>query len=216
MKRLTGIVVAGLLSCGYAGAQGPMRGEMHGMAPQGIDRETIITRVLNSPETAAKVGLSKEQVEKLKSVQFEFQKKEVALKADAETAKLDMQQAMSQEKVDKAAALKAFDKVAEKETALRRAGMEHMLDMKEIAGPEVVKKVQDMIRERMSRSWNKAEQPGQTQTPRGDAPVMQQRGNFRGMVPQQGGESRPWLRQQIRQPRTDAPPAAAPAPKNEG
>ena len=81
MKRLTGIVVAGLLSCGYAGAQGPMRGEMHGMAPQGIDRETIITRVLNSPETAAKVGLSKEQVEKLKSVQFEFQKKEVALKA---------------------------------------------------------------------------------------------------------------------------------------
>lgn len=181
-----------------------MRGQGPG-GPGGMERGEILKRVLENPEIAKKAGVTEEQIKKIKDGQLAFEKKAIGLRAEAETAKLELREQMEAAKQDRDAIGKAFDAVAAKEAALRKAEMFRMLDVKDALGEETIGKIKGMVREHLAQ---RMQQGGF-----GGAPLLQRRMG----APQQPGDApnnvtRPWLRgQQPGQPQGQ-PPAEAPRP----
>lgn len=158
---------------------GPGGGEMRG--PGGMDRGEILRHVIENPEMAKKVGITGEQIEKIKEGEFAFEKQMIQLRADAEATKLEVRHLMEADKVDRDAVSKAIDAAGAKELALRKAGLLRELDVKETLGKETIEKIRGAVREH-----------------------MMQRGGQGGPGPQgQGGgnqNARPWLRGQMPPP----------------
>ena len=196
---------------GCPGGQCPQPGGfgMRGHGPGGMDRGEILKRVLENPEVAKKAGVTEEQIKKIKDGQLAFEKKAIGLRADAETARLELREQMEAAKQDRDAIGKAFDAVAAKEAALRKAELLRMLDVKDALGEETLGKIKGMVREHLAK---RIQQTGPGGAPMGGAPMMQRRMG----APQQPGAApnvtRPWLRgQQPVQPQGQ-PPAEAPRP----
>lgn len=126
-----------------------------GMQPGGeqpkFDRGEILKHIVENPEMAKKVGLTEDQVAKLKDGQFAHEKNMIELRAKAETTKLDVRKLMEAAKVDREAVSKAIDAAAAAESAARKADVMHMLDVKETIGPDVMKKIHETVRERLQR-----------------------------------------------------------------
>ena len=190
---------------------GEMRDGMHGgMCQEGMcGQVAMLARLVQNPESAKQAGLTDDQIAKLKDGQFEFEKKMITLRSESEVAKLDVKHLMESDTPDRAAVEKAIDAAGQKELALRKSEILHMVDVKTTLGADTIKKLKEfakqhhpqmgagmtgehpMIRERMQQ-------------------MMQQRGGQQG---QSGQVTRPWLRGQMQPPASQpTAPAAAPAP----
>lgn len=227
---LVGATVVGVAAWAEPGVRGDREGRMPGprMQPGGpgglrgpggpggpgeVDRGEILKRVLGNPEIAKKAGVTEEQIRKIKASQLEFEKKSITLRAEAELARLEMRQLMDADKTDRDAIGKAFDAVAAKETALRKAEMLRMFDVKDALGDETLDKIKGMVREHLAKRMAHA-----GGTP-GERPMLQRRMDGQGphgFAPPGDQNARPWLRGQPRggPGGRPTPPPPPDAPRN--
>lgn len=147
---------------GMRGPLGQQMGPRAGGEPPKLDRGEILKHIVANPEMAKKVGLSDDQVAKLKDGQFAHDKNMIELRAKAETTKLDVRKLMEAAKVDRDAVSKAIDAAAAAESAARKAEVMHGLDVRETIGPDVMKKIHETVRERLQRGamGGRGPQPG--------------------------------------------------------
>ena len=86
-------------------------------------------------------GATDEQVAKLREQIYQARKQMISLHAEKEQAEIEVQHLMMQDKVDREAVLKAVEKLGAVKTSLHRLRIQQQLDMREIVGPDVARKV---------------------------------------------------------------------------
>ena len=171
---------------GFAGRVAGMPG-----GQGGFNREEIFKHVLENPELAKRLGVTEEQVKKIKESQFTLEKQMITMRADAEAAKLEVRHLMEGDKVDRDAIGKAIDAAAAKEATLRKTEILRMIDVKEILGSDTIKKIKDTVRERMAERMRQSGATGNAhpwlqQFRRGEG--QPQRGSPQGATPRDGGD----------------------------
>jgi hypothetical protein len=176
------------------------RPQMGAMMQRGAD---MLLGALASPETREKLGVSEEQVAKLKELRQDTEKRMIDLRADVEKAHLTLRSAMQAEAPDVENVEKAIDAALKAENAVRKAELLTMVKAEKIVGPEATKKIREHAAERMRTAMQR--------NPQGGGPNPQGGPFQRGRAlrdapaggPPQGGD-RPWQRRPM------APPEDAP------
>jgi len=133
---------------GGPGGDGPGigGGQGHGPGPG-----MILQRVLENEALAKKVGLTDEQIATLKGSLLETQKQMIKLRAESELAELDVRRLMGEDQVDRAAVMKAIEAAGAAHTAIRKAGAEERLKVREIVGQETLDKIREHMADRMGK-----------------------------------------------------------------
>lgn len=144
------------------GPMGPPGGE------QKFDRGEVLRHILSNPEVAKRIGVTDDQIAKIKDLQFTHEKAMIDLRAKAESAKLDVRKLMESEKADRDALSKAIDAAAASESAARKAEILHMLDIKETLGADTMKKIKEGVREHLQRGGMGGRGPQQGPGPQGE------------------------------------------------
>ncbi len=205
---LTSCVVGGISLAAVAWAEGPEPMEGDGPRPPMRERmaermgdregggqpgrELLLRAVLQNPELAAKVGLSEAQVKTIREAAYAQREQLVKLRSDAELARMQVEKLSSADKVDKDALMKAIDAAGQQEIAVKKAEMAFQLQVKELVGPEVMKKLRETMKEQFAERRAKG------------GPEGEGRGEFRR--PNAGGGERPqapWMQDKMEGP----PPA---------
>lgn len=156
---ISGIVAA--LACASvamaepgAGRGGEGRGP-HGGGPgfgggQGPGAGMLLQRVLQNEALAKKVGLTDEQIAALKTSLHETQKQMIKLRSDVELAELEVRRLMGEDNVDRAALMQALDAAGAAQTAMRKAGADERLKLREIVGQETLDKIRALVADRVA------------------------------------------------------------------
>lgn len=142
---------------GFGGGDGP--GPAAGM---------MLQRVLQNEQMAKKLGLTDEQIATLKSSLLETQKQMIKLRAESELAELEVRRLMGEEQVDRAAVMKAIDAASAAHTAIRKAGVEERLKVRETLGQETLDKIREHMADRMGKRGGQDGDRRQGRGPRGD------------------------------------------------
>ena len=146
---------AGMLEPG--GPRGPMgpavRGEFghergrFGRFERGR-REFALSRLLSDPEIQQKVGISAEQVAKIRQQESAFRKTEIRQRADMQVKEVDLRDLLAADKPDRAAIDSTLQQISASRLALEKTRIGFRLDMKEALTPEQRQKLRDALRER--------------------------------------------------------------------
>lgn len=203
---LTSCVVGGISLAAVAWAEGPEQMEGDGPRPPMRERmaermgeregggqpgrEMALRAVLQNPELAAKVGLSEEKVKAIREAGYAQREQLVKLRSEAELSRMQVEKLSSADKVDKDALMKAIEAAGQQEIAVKKAEMAFQLQVKEMVGPEVMKKIRETMKEHL------AERRAQAGGPGGEG-----RGEFRR--PNAGGGDRPqapWMQDKMEGP----------------
>jgi len=133
---------------GGPGGGGPGIGGGQGHGPKA---GMILQRVLQNEALAKKAGLTDEQIATLKGSLLETQKQMIKLRAESELAELEVRRLMDEDKVDRAAVMKAIDAASAAHTAIRKAGVEERLKVRETIGQETLNKIRELASDRMGK-----------------------------------------------------------------
>lgn len=125
---------------------------MGGPGQQDGAAKHMLMRMLDNPDKAREFGISPEQAKALKASFHEMEKKMVSLRADVETAELDVRELMEQDDPDEAALMAAIEKVGQARTAVQKTLAQQRLAVGKIVSPETMKKVRERVQERMRQS----------------------------------------------------------------
>jgi Spy/CpxP family protein refolding chaperone len=128
---------------GGRGAGGP-GGSRGGFGP-GMGAEMLA----HNPDLAKELGVTDEQIAALKTASYAHEQQTIKLRADFEAAQLEVRKLMEADTPDKAAVLAAVENAGKAGTELRKAQVSHMLQVREIVGKDVTKKLRAELRERM-------------------------------------------------------------------
>lgn len=154
-------------------------------------REMVLRAVLQNPELAAKVGLSEDKVKAIREAAFAQREQMVKLRSEAELSRMQVEKLSSADKVDKDAVMKAIDAAGQAEVAIKKAEVGFELQVKEMVGPEVIKKIRETMKEHLAeRRANAGGEGGEG------------RGEFRRPNAGGGRPQAPWM-----QDKMEAPPA---------
>jgi Spy/CpxP family protein refolding chaperone len=155
---LTAVVVAVSLATVAMAAPGPGGGRegrdgpgIGGGRGHGPGPGMMLQRVLENEALAKKVGLTDEQIATLKSSLLETQKQMIKLRAESELAELEVRRLMGEDKIDRAAVMKAIDAASAAHTAVRKAGVEERLKVRETIGQETLDKIREQAADRMGK-----------------------------------------------------------------
>jgi len=116
--------------------QGPGKGEMkmkHRPSPEQIAKE---------------LGLTAEQSAAMRTAQETFQVQMIDLKANAQKARLEVRKLVNQDTVDREAVMKAVEAEGAAGLAMRKAVVEHQINIREIIGPEKAAQLREKRQER--------------------------------------------------------------------
>jgi len=152
---------------GPRGRMGPGAERREGFerGPRGGHREFALSRLLSDPEIQQKVGISAEQVAKIRQQESTFRKAEIRQRADAEVKRIDLRDMLSAEKPDRAAIDRQLQDISASQLAMEKARIDFRLNMKEALTPEQREKLRQAVRER----WEARRGPGM-RGPRGARP----------------------------------------------
>lgn len=184
MKSLMVAVVAAL--CCAAFAEGPEGGAPHkggprggmgrGMGPgmmQGMGAGMMmadpIVRIATNPNSAEKLGLSEEQVEKLKKVGQDKEKR----REESEKMRAAMEKQaklMSAEKIDEAAVMAAIDEVFELRKEMAKEQAKRVVAVRTILTPEQIKKATEEMKGMRGRGPQAGGKRGSGHRPEGAKP----------------------------------------------
>lgn len=160
MKKIVCIAVLSVAMAGVASAQrmgggpgGPGRGPGHGPGP-----DAGIGILLRDSAIAKQAGITDQELASLREAGFAHRREMIGLEADAEKAKLTLQQLQSQKDADSAAVEKAIEEVGRKETEIAKMRYRHRQKIKELVGEDKLQKVLELARER--RGEVAGNQPG--------------------------------------------------------
>jgi Spy/CpxP family protein refolding chaperone len=124
---------------------GMMRGDRMGgdrMPGMGIG-----IKMLTAPDTVEKLGLSTDQVAKLKALDTDNEKKTIDADAAVKKARVDLRQALEADEIDRDSVMSKLDETAKLEVTLRKLQVSQLLDVRDILTPEQRTKAKEMIKE---------------------------------------------------------------------
>jgi Spy/CpxP family protein refolding chaperone len=87
-------------------------------------------------QTKIKLNLTEAQQEQFQKISFETQKKQIDLRAKAETAKLELNRLMNAASIDKSSIEKKFTEIASLHTALKMNRLNEWIDKNKVLTPE--------------------------------------------------------------------------------
>ena len=152
MRTVGTVVLAAMVLTGSAFAQGPGqghgRGKPHGPGgPQlGRDRQgAVISRIIQNEKMIEKLGLTEEQVLKLKNHDFQTQKSKIQLQAQMQMAALEQAQLLTETDMNRKAIMAAVEKTGQIRTKMAKLGMKTLLVMKETLTDEQRKQLRKMV-----------------------------------------------------------------------
>jgi hypothetical protein len=162
--KLMAVVVTTLAAAGVAFAQGPQahppRGPMgrpagdmgrcHAMACpmfMGMDGSPGLMLLIRRPALAEKVGLTKEEVQKLRDLTFDHEKQMIELRANVEQARLSLEKAKSEGKSDLAEVDKAIDEAHRAQAEIEKAQYRYQQQVRGIISEERLEDLWKQARE---------------------------------------------------------------------
>lgn len=107
-----------------------------------------LEKVLGNPKAAAELGVTDEQISKVRDVIYEHRKAGIDLHAKKQLAELELKKLMAQESPDETAVLAAVDEVGRIGTELRKNRIKGRLAVRAIVGPDVMAAVKERFGER--------------------------------------------------------------------
>ena len=179
MKKIIALVIAVLMTTSLAYAEAGPRQHKRGHGKQHGD----ITKLLERPHVVQKLGITDEQVEKIKSQAYATKKQVISLNAERELAQLELNELMDADSVDKDSVVKAVEKVGALNTSLHKARVLEKLNVIEILGKEKYDELKAIKRQRMRAKHDGKHERGKQRDKRG----------FRGADIDHEGEAPPWM-----------------------
>ena len=112
-------------------------------------------QLFRSHELREKLGLTNDQVTKLRDLRFDSAKGVVGARANLQTKRLELQQLMSAEKPDRGAIDRKIDEISEARSALMKNRVDHQLAVREILTPEQLEKLAELRAEFQRRRFER-------------------------------------------------------------
>ncbi|MGB9434848.1 MAG: Spy/CpxP family protein refolding chaperone [Candidatus Acidiferrum sp.] len=143
---------------GPRGSLGPGRRQGEWSQRRG---EFGLSRLLSDPEIQKKVGVTAEQVAKIRQQGSTFRKAEIRQRADLEVKRIDLRDLLSVDKPDRAAIDRQLQEISTSQLAMAKTRVDFRLNMKDALTPEQREKLKQAMRERwQSRGGQGQRGPG--------------------------------------------------------
>jgi len=137
----------GRMGPGMQGRMGMrMRGQM-GMNRRGVG----LGMLARNPQFRERIGLTPEQVTRIETQESTFAKARIRDQADLRVKRMELGELLRADKADRAAIDKKMREINEVEFATQKAGVDHMLTMRDILTPEQKQKLQELQQELRTR-----------------------------------------------------------------
>ena len=150
-------------SMGPGGMQGEWRQRRGAFerGERGRRGEFGLSRLLSDPEIQQKVGVTVEQVAKIRQQESTFRKTEIRQRADLEVKRIDLRDMLSADKPDRAAIDRQLQEISTSQLAMAKTRVDFRLNMKDALTPEQREKLKQAVRERwQSRGGQGQRGPG--------------------------------------------------------
>lgn len=144
MKKWMWITVLAVpLAAGSAWAQPPGGCGMGRM--QGMGGPACTGWIVHNPEKAKELGVTDDQVAELRDIAYKARLQTIKLRAESETARVELEQLMSADQPDEAAILKAVENAGRIETEIQKARVQETLRVRAMLGEEQVAKLRNAL-----------------------------------------------------------------------
>lgn len=148
-KVVTGLALAGLLAgAGFAAGQ-PQAGAGR-MGPGGRPGfgkgGAGIHWILRNPEAAKELGLTDQQITALRESSYKTRKEMIKLRADLQTAQLELDQLMQQDAPAEGALSKAIDEIGRIKTQIQKTGVLERVRVQQLLGKDTVAQIKESAR----------------------------------------------------------------------
>jgi len=169
---------------------------------EGHGREEMMERLLESPEVRERLGLSEEQVEKIKKELLDIKMEMVELKAEMEKVGLEQAKAMTSKEIDEDELMDLVEKAGKLRTKMAKLQIKKLVLFRKNIDPEKMQGMRDQLRERMRDRMKERDQDRDQDRDRDREGVGRQGGDSRRRPGMEGGRRRP-----APPPEDEAPPA---------
>ncbi len=112
-------------------------------------REFALSRILSNPEIQKKVGVTQEQVAKIRQEETAFRKTEIQQRADLEVKQIDLRDLLATDKPDRAAIDRQLQAISASRLAMDKSRIDFRLNRKDALTPEQREKLRQAIEDRM-------------------------------------------------------------------
>ena len=103
------------------------------------------------PAAIKALGLSDEQVKKIKDLDFAFREKQLPLKADLDKYRLELKKGFATQPVDEASVLKTAKRIAGIKGEMFVQGTEHRLAVEKLLTPDQIQKIKQYKQQRSGK-----------------------------------------------------------------
>lgn len=144
---------------GFVDPDGPGGGGPRRMGPDGGRggferggngrREMGLSRLLSNPDIQQKVGVTPEQVAKIRQQETAFQKTRIQQRADLEVKQIDLRDMLAADKPDRAAIDKQLQTISTSRLAMDKSRIDFRLNMKDALTPDQREKLKQAMKDRM-------------------------------------------------------------------
>jgi len=151
-KRLLVIVIFALLIIGlvaFAYTQPMFRGQ------RALGKGSAI---LENPKVKEKLQLTDDQINKIKEVNQDIQKKLIDLRAKEEIAQIELQSLLDASSIDKNAIENKIEEFGKIRTEIHKSEVNRKIAMKEILTPEQQQKIKDFVGKRFAQGFKQGQQ----------------------------------------------------------
>jgi Spy/CpxP family protein refolding chaperone len=112
-------------------------------------REFGLSRILSNPEIQQKVGVTPEQVAKIRQQETAFKKTAIQQRADLEVKQIDLRDLLAADKPDRAALDRQLQAISASRLAMDKSRIDFRLNMKDALTPEQREKLRQAMKDRM-------------------------------------------------------------------
>jgi Spy/CpxP family protein refolding chaperone len=124
---------------------------------RGYRRHFSLARVLSNPELQQKVGVTADQVAKIRQEEATFQKTEIRDRADLAVQRIDLRDLLAAQTPDRSAIDAKLQQISAAQLAMEKARIDFRLNMKQALTPDQREKLRQALRER----WQARRGPGE-------------------------------------------------------
>ncbi|MEW5944863.1 MAG: periplasmic heavy metal sensor [bacterium] len=106
-------------------------------------------QLLERPEILEQVGITEDQLEKLRAMSLEIRKKEIRNRAELQLATIDLQELLEDDNPNVKKIDGKIEQIGALRTGIQKEKVHALLEAKKILTPEQIERLKDLARERM-------------------------------------------------------------------
>ena len=140
-KSLMAVALVGAATVALAQRSGGGRDRQGGASCPMMGGGPGLEKMMRMEPMLRKAGATDEQLAALKEKAYELRKQMITLHAEQEQSENELQHLLGQDKVDRAAVMKAVEQVGAVKTNIQKLRVQQQLDMRDLLGAEVMGKL---------------------------------------------------------------------------